>query len=59
MIENQCGKLILRWRVFRQPIESSSEKGEKYTPAATALHNYLCQTKTASYTPSDITDSED
>ena len=59
VIENSFGILVLRWCISRQLIEASPEKVEKYTLAAIALHNYLCQTDTASYTPSDSIDSKD
>ena len=51
-IENAFGILVSTWCIFRQPIEASPEKVEKYTLAAIAQHNYLRQTDTASYTPS-------
>ena len=59
MTENAFGILVLRWCIFRQPIEASPEKVEKYTLAAIALHNYLRQTDAASYTLSGFMDSED
>ena len=42
VIENTCRILVLRWRILRQPIEASPEKIEKYTLAASYLHNYSC-----------------
>ena len=59
MIENAFGILVSRWRIFRQPIEASPEKFEKFTLAAIALHNYSRQTDTAAYTPSGFIDLED
>ena len=59
VIENAFGILVSRWRIFRQPIEASPEKVEKFTLVAIALHNYLRQTDTAFYTPSGFIDSED
>ena len=59
VIENSFGILVLRWRISRQLIEASPEKVEKYTLAAIALHNYLCQTDTSSYTASGFIHSED
>ena len=38
--------------IFRQPIEVSPHKAEKYALVAIALHNYLDQTDTAFCIPS-------
>ena len=59
VIENTFDILVSRWRIFRQPIEASPEKFEKYTLAASALHNYLRQIDTTSYTPSGFIDLKD
>ena len=56
VIENAFGVLVSRCRIFRQPIEASPEKVEKFTLVEIALHNYLRQTDTASYIPSDFID---
>ena len=58
VIENVFGILVSRWCIFRQPIEASPEKVEKYTLAAIALHNYLRQPDIVSYTPSGFIDPE-
>ena len=59
VIENAFGILVSGWRIFRQPIEASPQKVKKYTLAAIALHNYLCQTDTAFYNPTGFLASLD
>ena len=59
VIQNTFGILVSRWRIFRQLIEASPEKVKKYTLAAIALHNYLREADTASYTPSGFINSKD
>ena len=49
VIENAFGILVSRGRIFRQPIEASPEKVEKFTLGAIALHNYLRQTDSFLY----------
>ena len=58
-IQNAVGILSARWRIFQKPIRATVKHVESYTLACLALHNYLRQTKNASYSPSGFTDSED
>lgn len=49
MIENAFGVLRARWQIFGQHIIASVETVETITKAAVCLHNFLRQTKCASY----------
>ena len=46
-------------RIFDRPIRATVEHIEQYVLAALALHNYLRQTSTASYTLNGFVDSEE
>ena len=46
------GILAARWRIFHRPIRATVELVELYVFAALALHNYVCLTSNAMYTPS-------
>ena len=58
-IENAFSIWSAQWRIFQTPIRATVKHVESYTLACLALHNYLRQTKNASYSPSRFTDSED
>ena len=59
VIENAFSILSARWRIFDRPIRATVEHIEQYVLAALALHNYLRQTSTASYTLNGFVDSEE
>ena len=59
IIENTFGILGTRLRIFQRPIESTSERVEKYILATLALHNYLRQKDNACYTPAGFVNSVD
>ena len=56
-IENAFRILSARWRIFQKKIRATVKHFESYTLACLALHNYLCQTKNAGYSPSGFADS--
>ena len=58
VIENSFGILVARWRLFRKPIRAKKENITSYILAGVALHNYLQQTKNASYCPHGFVDSK-
>ena len=58
-IENAFRILPAQWRIFQKKIRATVKHFESYTLACLALHNYLCQTKNAGYSPSAFTDPED
>ena len=47
-----------RCQVLQSPIDAALENVEKIVLACIALHNYLCQTDSASYISSGFIDSE-
>ena len=59
IIENSCGILAARWRIFRKPIIADPNKVVLYTKAAIALHNYLRTTESSVYCPPGFVDGED
>ena len=59
VIENAFGILSARWRIFHRPIRATVHHVEQYVLAALAVHNYLRQTSTISYTPNGSVDSEE
>ena len=50
--------ILAAWRTFYWPIRATVEHVELYVLATLALHNYLCLTSNAMYTPSGFVDSE-
>ena len=58
IIENACGILSARWRIFHKSIRATVCNVEKYTLACLALHNYLLLTYDAKYSPVGFIDSE-
>ena len=59
IIENAFGILSARWRIFDRPIRATVKHVERYVLGALALHNYLRQASTASYSPNGFVDSEE
>ena len=58
-IENAFGILVAKWRIFRRAIREDVALVEKIVQATICLHNYLCLTENANYTPAGFVDSED
>lgn len=48
-----------RWRLFRKPIRSKTEKVVLFVQAAVSLHNYLRTMETSMYSPTGLVDTED
>ena len=59
VIENCLGILSARFCILQKTIRASVKKFEKYVLACLALHNYLCLTDNAHYTPAGFIDLED
>ena len=59
-IENAFGILILgaKWRIFRRAIRADVTLVEKIVQATICLHNYLCLTENANYTPAGFVDCD-
>ena len=49
----------MRWRIFLKPIQTNPKNAENIFKATICLHNFLRQTKCASYCPSGFVDSWD
>lgn len=58
-IESSFGIVFLRQRVFHKSVKAFIENVGRYTVACTTLHNFLCQTDNAYYSPQGFINSED
>ena len=51
--------LVAKWRIFGRAIRVDVTLVEKIVQATICLHNYLCLTENANYTPAGFVDCED
>ena len=59
VVENVCGIMANRFRIFLSPMEISPENVDKVTVASCVLHNFLHKKLSLRYTAGGSFDSED